>query len=80
MGAEQASGPSQAEPWRPSAKQVLGAIAVLVVVVFAAVNLEERARIDFVFDHVRTRVFFAVAGPAVVGFAAGFLFGRRRTG
>jgi uncharacterized integral membrane protein len=60
-------------PWRPSGRQVVGSIVVVLLLVFAFVNLED-ATIDFVFTQVQVPVFFVITVPALLGFAAGLLF------
>lgn len=65
------------EPWRPSAREVIGVIVVVVVLVFALVNLED-AKIDLVFGQVTMPIFFVIAVPALLGFVAGMLFMRYR--
>ena len=67
-------GPKRVEPaWRPTVREILGVLVVVVILVFALVNLED-ARIDFVFDQVTIPIFFVIAVPALVGFVGGLLF------
>jgi len=63
--------------WRPTARQVIAIIILVVILVFALVNLE-RTTIDFVFDQVTIPVFFVIAFPALGGFIAGLIVQRRR--
>ena len=68
----------RAEPgWRPTARQVIAVIILVLILVFALVNLE-KATIDFVFDQVRIPVFFVIAFPALLGFVAGLIVQRHR--
>lgn len=70
--------PQRVEPgWRPSAREVFAIVVVVIILVFALVNLED-AKIDFVFGQVTIPIFFVIAVPALIGFAAGLLFQHRR--
>jgi uncharacterized integral membrane protein len=64
-------------PRRPSvsARSVLVAIAVVVLVVFAAVNFEP-VEVDFVLFDTRARVVTVIVVAAALGFVAGFFTGR----
>jgi uncharacterized integral membrane protein len=64
-------------PWRPTARQVIAIVILVIILVFALVNLE-RTKIDFVFGDVTIPVFFVIAFPAVFGFVAGLIVQRRR--
>lgn len=76
--AEAPKGPQRVEPgWRPSARETLGLVIVVLILVFALVNLED-APIDFVFGQVTTPIFFVIAVPSLVGFLAGVLVQHRR--
>jgi uncharacterized integral membrane protein len=63
--------------WRPTAREVLGVLVIVLILVFALVNLED-ARIDFVVDQVTLPIFFVIAVPTLIGFVAGLLFQHRR--
>jgi len=63
--------------WRPTARQVIAIIILVVILVFALVNLE-KATIDFVFDQVTIPIFFVIAFPALAGFIAGLIVQSRR--
>jgi uncharacterized integral membrane protein len=64
-------------PWRPSAREVVAIVILVLVLVFALVNTETTS-IDFVFAQVTTPVFFVIAFPALLGFIAGLIVQRRR--
>jgi uncharacterized integral membrane protein len=67
-------GPKRVEPgWRPTAREILAVLVVVLILVFALVNLED-AKIDFVVDQVTIPIFFVIAVPALVGFVSGLLF------
>ena len=71
-------GPKPVEPgWRPTAREVFGVLVLVLVLVFALVNLED-AKIDLVFGQVTLPIFFVIAVPALVGFVVGLLFQHRR--
>jgi uncharacterized integral membrane protein len=75
---EPPEGPKQVEPGgRPTARQVLGILVLVLVLVFAFVNLED-ANIDFVVDQVTVPIFFVITVPALIGFVAGVLFQHHR--
>ena len=65
------------EPWRPSGRQIFGSVVLVVLLVFAFVNLEQ-AQIDLVFTQVTIPIFFVIAVPALLGFAVGMLFQRHK--
>jgi uncharacterized integral membrane protein len=75
-GAEEQAGGGRVqrvEPaWRPSARQVIAILILVIVLVFALVNLED-ATIDFVFDQVTIPIFFVIAFPTLAGFVAGLI-------
>jgi uncharacterized integral membrane protein len=64
--------------WRPSVREVSALLVLVLVMVFALVNLED-AKIDFVVDQVTIPVFFVIAVPALIGFITGVFFQARRT-
>jgi uncharacterized integral membrane protein len=71
---EPAEGPKRVEPgWRPTAREILAVLVVVVILVFALVNLED-APIDFVFGQVTIPIFFVIAVPALIGFVSGLIF------
>ena len=75
---EPPEGPKRVEPGgRPTARQVLGILVLVLVLVFAFVNLED-ANIDFVVDQVTVPIFFVITVPALIGFVAGVLFQHHR--
>ena len=81
-GAEEESGGDgrvqRVEPaWRPTARQVIAILILIIILVFALVNLQ-RTTIDFVFDQVTIPVFFVIAFPALAGFIAGLIVQHRR--
>jgi uncharacterized integral membrane protein len=61
--------------WRPNGRQITIGILVLIVAIFGAVNFE-KARIDFLIKTVSVQLVFVIAGCALLGFLAGFLFAR----
>ncbi len=63
--------------WRPSARQVIAAIILVLLLVFALVNLE-KVTVDLVFGELTTEVFFVIAVPVLLGFIAGLIVQRRR--
>jgi uncharacterized integral membrane protein len=65
------------KPWRPSARQVFIWVVVVLLLVFAFVNLEE-VKVDLVFTQVMVPVFFVIAVPALLGFLVGMIFQRQK--
>lgn len=61
--------------WRPSGRQIGMFVCVLLIVLFAVVNLD-KARIDFLVDSVQIPLVFVIAACALIGFLAGYLFSR----
>ncbi|MBM3670767.1 MAG: LapA family protein [Actinobacteria bacterium] len=61
--------------WRPNRRQITIGILVLIVAIFGAVNFEETP-IDFLIKTVSVQLVFVIAGCALLGFLAGFLFAR----
>jgi len=53
-------------------------VLIVLVLVFALANWEQ-TQIHFIFFKVETPVFFVIAIPALIAFAAGMLFQRRRS-
>jgi uncharacterized integral membrane protein len=71
-------GPKRVDPgWRPNAREVFGVVVLVLILVFALVNLED-AKIDLIFGEVTLPIFFVIAVPALVGFIAGLFFQHRR--
>jgi uncharacterized integral membrane protein len=71
---EPAEGPKRVEPgWRPTAREILAVLVVVLILVFAFINLED-AKIDFVFGQVTIPIFFVIAVPALIGFVSGLIF------
>jgi uncharacterized integral membrane protein len=71
---EPAEGPKRVEPgWRPTAREILAVLVVVLILVFAFINLED-AKIDFVFGQVTIPIFFVIAVPALIGFVSGLVF------
>jgi uncharacterized integral membrane protein len=56
---------------------VIAAIILVLILVFALVNLEH-VRVDLVFGQLTTQVFFVIAVPALLGFLAGLIVQRQR--
>ena len=65
----------QTNGWRPSGRQIVAVIGVVIVLIFAIANLED-ANIDFVVGDVTLPLFFVIVGAALLGAIAGWLFGR----
>jgi uncharacterized integral membrane protein len=65
----------QSDGWRPSGRQVVAGIGILIVLIFAIANLED-ASIDFVVGDVTLPLFFVIVGSALLGAIAGWLFSR----
>jgi uncharacterized integral membrane protein len=65
----------QSDGWRPSGRQVIAGIGILIVLIFAIANLED-AKVDFVFTDVTLPLFFVIVGAALLGAIAGWLFSR----
>jgi len=61
--------------WRPSARQVGFAALILVIVIFAVLNLDD-AKVDLVFDSVKIPLVFVIAVTALIAFTSGYLFAR----
>ncbi len=61
--------------WRPSGRQIGMGVCVLLVVLFAVLNLDD-ANIDLLFDSVKIPLVFVIAACALAGFLAGYLFAR----
>ncbi|MSO79058.1 MAG: LapA family protein [Acidimicrobiia bacterium] len=61
--------------WRPSGRQIGMGVCVLILVLFAVVNLDD-AEIDFLVDSVQIPLVFVITACALVGFLAGYLFSR----
>ncbi|HSO95452.1 MAG TPA: hypothetical protein VLV81_05370 [Acidimicrobiia bacterium] len=74
QGSPKRESPKRVEPgWRPTVREVLGILVVVLILVFALVNLED-AKIDFVFGEVTIPIFFVIAVPGLVGFIGGAVF------
>lgn len=69
---------AERQPRSFTTRQVIGIVVLLLVLIFALVNLEQ-VTVDFVVTQVTVPVFFVVTVPAMLGFAAGMLFGRGRS-
>jgi uncharacterized integral membrane protein len=65
----------QSDGWRPSGRQVVAGIGILIVLIFAIANLED-ATVDFVFANVTLPLFFVIVGSALLGAIAGWMFSR----
>jgi uncharacterized integral membrane protein len=66
--------------FHPTGRQITAAILIVVVVVFALVNLDD-VSVDFVFGTVEMPLVFLVVGLLAIGFGAGYLVkGRRERG
>jgi uncharacterized integral membrane protein len=75
---EPPEGPKRVDPgWRPTAREAFGVLVLVLILVFALVNLED-APIDLVVGQVTLPIFFVIAVPALIGFVIGLLFQHRR--
>ena len=61
----------------PSFREILSIILMVVVAIFALVNLEE-VTVDLIVDDVTMPLVFVIVISALLGFGAGYLFARRR--
>ncbi len=77
MAHDDANRPPPPAPWRPSGRQIFVGVVVVVLLVFAFVNLED-VQIDLIFTQVTVPVFFVIAIPALLGFAVGMLLQRHQ--
>jgi uncharacterized integral membrane protein len=74
---ERGSQADRSDGFRPTGRQIVAAIGILVVVVFAIANLED-AQVDFIFGDVTLPLFFVILGSGLVGALVGALFARHR--
>ena len=65
------------EGFRPSGRQIVAAILIIIVLVFAIANLED-AKIDFVFGDITLPLFFVIVGSGLIGALIGASVSRRR--
>jgi uncharacterized integral membrane protein len=72
---EPPGGPSQPAGRGVTPRQVLGAIAVLVLVIFAAANFRS-VEVNFLFFTARARVVTVIVVAGLLGFAIGYVVGR----
>jgi uncharacterized integral membrane protein len=63
--------------FRPTGRQIVAGIGILIVVVFALANLED-ANVDFVFGDVTLPLFFVIVGSGLLGALIGSLISRHR--
>ena len=63
--------------FRPTGRQVVAGIGVLIVLIFAIANLED-AKIDFVFGDVTLPLFFVIDGSGLIGALVGAMISRHR--
>ena len=63
--------------FRPTGRQIVIGIIVLVVVIFALANLED-AKVDFVFGDVTLPLFFVIVGSGLLGVLVGWSIARHR--
>ncbi len=66
------------EPFRPSGRQVLGAVIAIVLVVFIVTNTDD-AEVTLIFKTVTMPLWLALAGTAILGVLVGMGLGARRT-
>ena len=74
---EQRRARGASEGFRPSGRQIVAAILIVIVLVFAIANLED-AKIDFVFGDITLPLFFVIVGSGLIGAAIGASVSRRR--
>ena len=61
--------------WRPSGRQIGIAALIGLIVLFAALNLDD-ANVDLLFDSVKIPLVFVIAVTALIAFTSGYLFAR----
>jgi uncharacterized integral membrane protein len=64
------------EGWRPTGRQIVAAIGILVVLILAIANLED-ATVDFVFGDVTLPLFFVIVAAGLIGVLVGWVLARR---
>lgn len=74
-GGRQRAGSS--DGFRPSGRQIVAGIGILIVLIFALANLED-ANIDFVFGDVTLPLFFVIVGSGLIGALVGAMVSRHR--
>lgn len=67
--------PHRDTSWHPSGRQIGMAVAILLVLLFGALNFEH-AKIDFLIASVSVPLVFVITICAILGFTAGYLFAR----
>lgn len=76
--------PSQGKPepksggFKPTSRQIIGAILAVVLIVFIAFNNDD-APVNFIVATVTMPLWLVLAGTALLAFAVGTGFGARRT-
>lgn len=70
--------PEPKEPFRPSGRQIGGAIIGVLLIVFIAFNNDD-AQVNFIFKKVTLPLWLVLAGTALLGVAVGMGIGARRT-
>lgn len=69
--------PGRREGFHPTARQILSAVLIGLVLLFALVNLED-VSVDFVADSVEIPLFFVIVASGLLGLAAGALIRRHQ--
>jgi uncharacterized integral membrane protein len=72
---DRSAGPPEPGRSGVTARQVLGAVAILVLVIFAAANFKS-VEVNFLFFTTEARVVTVIAVAGLLGFAIGYLVGR----
>lgn len=72
------TGPDEGDGFRPTGRQVVGAIIAVVLVVFIAANTTD-VEINFIFLTVEMSMWLVLAGTALLGVLVGMGLGARRT-
>lgn len=69
------SAPKADVGWRPSGRQIGMAALLLLLVLFAVLNLDD-AKVDLLFDSVKIPLFFVIAVTGLLAFTVGYLFSK----
>jgi uncharacterized integral membrane protein len=65
------------EGFRPTGRQIVAAIGILLVLILALANLED-ATVDFVFGDITLPLFFVIVASGLLGALVGSILSRRR--
>lgn len=70
--------PESKEPFRPSGRQIVGAVIAVLLLIFIVTNTED-ANVTLVVTTVALPLWLVLAGTAVLGMLVGIGLGSRRT-